>query len=189
LNKGRINEFVGDVKITSDDFIVTSDKAVSDKKTGIIEATDNVYIKYSSDTWNVEGWCDEVKIFPDKNIFIMTGSVKTVYRQANSDTNEEDQAEVFSDSVKFDYSPEQEAFFNGNVKVIKEKMEVVSREAFYSKKSGMIEFKGEPKAVNRSDEFRSECRGDIIRFFMGEEKVDIKGRAHTRIYSKDDFKM
>ena len=47
LERGAVTEFVGDVHITSDNFVITAERAVSSKESGVIKAYGNVYINYS----------------------------------------------------------------------------------------------------------------------------------------------
>ncbi len=186
LNQGTVTEFIDNVCIKSPEFLVTSDRAVSRKQDDMVEASGNVYIKYSSDTWNVEGWCRELEMNNKEQFFILKGDVKAIYK---IDGSTEDVTEVYADRMKFNYSEDQKAFFTGHVRAVREAVTVLSEKAFYSRPAGKIEFTHFPTAVSMSDDVKTEYAGDIISMFMEDKNIRISGNTHTRVIFKDELKM
>jgi lipopolysaccharide export system protein LptA len=187
LEMGKVSEFIGDVRITSEELYITADRAISREDKDIIEVSGNVYVKYSSTTWNLEGWCERLKVLSENNIMIMDENSRTIYRTTDLDNNEE--VEIFADHVKMDYSENQHAFFEGNVKADNSKLNVLSDNAFYSKKKEMIEFTGNPRAVSNIEDFKSEYSGDKILMRINTEEVNLSGNAHTKVEFKNGLKM
>lgn len=187
LEMGKVSEFIGNVCITSDDMYITADKAVSREDKGIIEVSGNVYVKYSSTTWNLEGWCGRLKVLSENNIMIMDDNARTIYRTTDFENNEE--VEIFADHVKMDYSDNQHAFFEGNVKADNTSLNVFSDKAFYSKKKEIIEFTGNPKAVSNIENYKSEYSGDKIVMRINTEEVNLSGNAHSKVAFKNGLKM
>ncbi len=177
LERGRVTEFIGDVRITASNFTVTAQRAVSKKQEGIIKVDGNVYIKYSSSTFNTEGWCSELEIIIGEENYIMTGDVKTIYI-----TDDNDMTEIYTDKVTFDYSLNQKALFEGNVKAKRKDLTVSSGKALYLRKDRRIEFTDLPEAVSTTQDVRTEYAGDSIVLFMDDEKVKISGSAHIVVH-------
>lgn len=182
LERGKVSVFIGDVHITAPNLVVTARKAVSREQEGIIEAEGDVYVKYSSTTWNIEAWCRELKIISEAQSLIMTGNAKAIYGSDDSSSN--DVTEVYADRIEFNYSGRQEASFEGNVRVERNKMTVFSNKAFYSKKDERIEFTDSPKAVSLAGGVKSEYSGDSISLFIEDEKIKISGSAHAVVFHK-----
>lgn len=180
LEKGKVSEFVGNVVVSGSGFNVTAQKAISDENTGIIKAHNTVKIIYTSGTWRMNGWCDNLEIDPGSEKLFMEGKVKTIYTpmEVEQDTS----TVIYADKVWIDYSEKQEALFTGRVIVERNSMSVYSGRARYLNNEQKIEFLDSPRGESFLNNTRTEYSGDNMSVFMKGEIISINGRAHTRIF-------
>lgn len=199
LEKGNISEFFGDVRISGDAIEVKAEKAVFNEKTRIINAEGNVEFKYSSGTWRIEGRCGEIeidelarKVFVWKNTEtkFFSYDVHPVRKGSIGDPAEVSEISnvvnvsttiIYSQKVFIDYSI-QEAVFEGDVKVLRDKVSIFSDKAVYFKDTDKIVFTGSPLVVSIFEDGKIEHSADIINFYLKDEKVNLSGGAHTRVY-------
>jgi lipopolysaccharide export system protein LptA len=175
LKKGKVQEFLGNVKVRGPGFNVTARKAVSDEEKNIITAKQDVEITYSSGTWNICGRCDSLKMEAANETFFMHGNVKTVYA---SDTGS---ATVHADIAVIDYSQDRKARFSGRVNVETGNISVSSGKAIYFKNSETIEFSDSPVAHSIFDGAKTEYSGKVMKVFLKEEKIAVQDNARARV--------
>ncbi len=179
--RGRINEFIGDVVIKGRGFSVFSERALSDTETGVITAEGNVDINYSSGTFSLDTRSLRARIDDGKKKFYLSGEVRSLYT-----SDEAPPVLIYSDSVEISYSEPRRALFEGSVRTESGELEITSREAFYREDYERIDFTGDPEAWSDSEEGRVHYRGDLIRVYVQDEKISIEGRARTRVWLEDE---
>lgn len=187
IDQGLATELSGNVKIVAPNIYISSEKAISKKNRSVIESKKNVYIKYSSDTWNLEGWCDNLIYLSENNMFTMTGNVKTKY--ITIEDGIENVVEIYADEIIIDNSPAKKIIFNNNVKIERNGIFVNSSKAVYYRGEDIIKFTGDPKAYSTGKDVSTEYSGTQIDLFIKEEKIKVKGNAYSRIRFKDELKM
>ncbi|MFH1414716.1 MAG: LptA/OstA family protein [Elusimicrobiota bacterium] len=187
LERGNITEFIGDVFITEENMDMTADRAVSNKKEGTVEAAGNVHMNYSSSTWNVEAWCDNIMIITENKKYILTGNVRTIHKTQEGDTI--DVTEISADRIIMENAVDRRIIFEDNVRTKRQDITVMSDRAVYSRDDDRIDFTGSPSAESIFEDTAAEYSGDVITVFLDEERIRITGRAHTRIYKEDDIEM
>ena len=184
IERGRLNEFTGNVRIRGDGFSVDSAKAVSDRQTGIITASGDVFIKYSTDTFNLEGWCSEARIDDERKKFYLYSDVKTVYAREDGDS-----AVMYADAAEVEYAAPRRAVYTGSVILETGEVRVDSERSVYSEETRSIVFTGSPTAVSRTGDTVSEYSGRVIRVHLDDERISVEGEARTRVWLENESQM
>ena len=180
IDKGERTEFIGDVVMTRGKMRIKSDKVISSKKTDLLEASGKVEMNYSSDTVKVSSRCRRLTVDQGTRKIRLFDDVKA--RITETLPEEVRAADVVSSGLEVDYAgTDIEAYFNGDVKMTSEEIEVNSEKAVYSKKAGTVVFSGAPSARTYNDKHQAGYSGEIMSVSVSEMSFSIKGNATARI--------
>ncbi|NLB35332.1 MAG: hypothetical protein GX817_05910 [Elusimicrobia bacterium] len=174
IDRGKKNEFVGNVKISGDGLSVLSARAVSEIESGMVMATGGVKIKFSSGTMKLEGESREAEIDDTNKEISLKGDVQAIYH-----TTQEEPIMTYSDQMGVYYRDPRSAVFTGKVRVEREGMYILSEKVVFLETEEEIVFTGNPRGESQDESDRAEYSGDLIRVSSDGERISIEGDARV----------
>ncbi|MFW6134873.1 MAG: hypothetical protein ACOC5R_04795 [Elusimicrobiota bacterium] len=182
VGRGNITEFYGNVKLKGENFVINSEKAVSDKSKGVIKASGDVDLKYTSSTWRITGSCRQIFVETETKEITMEKDVNTEY--ISYDTGE-NPVYVSCDKVLIKSAGKKRAEFKGNVNAKRSNIEIESGQGVYYQDEKRIEFTDKPFARGIFDSSETIYNGEIIQIDLNKNRVEIKNNVHARVYLSD----